>query len=384
MNNKIAHFFNSIRSIKLKHGNYRKITISELLSEFTDKNLDFVDLSELDLSKYGELFLSHPTGWKSHTGVHGWTENVIWPTPDKMPDGFAPNKIMNNSKHPDEMDILHKQQIKGHGINIAVIDSPFNPNHPEYKNNIKYFQKSLIPMKNKGTHYHGSMVVGCAAGQSTGVAPDASIYYFTEGKNNDERGQEIIAVLKSVIEFNKKQKTVNKINILSCSWAPQRKTTNQKEFDEVMRLFQELESDNIKIIFCGGAKTKDSFSVSNVDFLPTSKNTQTEYQDNIVYIPTNEKTVPYDKGGYLYQKLGGDSSAAPYLAGVYACALQDNKIFMTRPNWQEELDTILKETATPMKNSGKMINPIGIRERVTQIAREMELNLIKQKSLQNE
>lgn len=385
MNNKIAHFFYSIRSIKHKIHPYTKIThIDELINKFTSTNLNFIDLSELDLSDYGDFFMSHPTDWKSHTGVYGWTENVIWPTPDKLPKGFNPKKHINDHKHPSEIDTLHKRNITGHGINIAIIDGVFNKEHPEYKNNIKYLQDPLLKMRNNESHFHGSMVVGCAVGKTTGVAPDASVYYFTAGKSDQDKGRETIQVLRSVLDFNKKQSTKNKIHILSCSWAPQRKTTNMKEYDEVMRLFQELESDNVKIIFCGGKKTRNSFSVSTVDFLPTSKDTKTEYKDNIVYIPTNEKTVPFHTGGYLYQKLGGDSSAAPYLAGVYACALQNNEIFMTRLNWQEELDTILKETATPIKNGGKMINPTGIVERVTQIAREMEINLIKQNGTQYE
>ena len=123
-------------------------------------------------------------------------------------------------------------------------------------------------------------------------------------------------------------------------------------------------------------------------FFPTDENIDLskrffDYPETIGIPTLNMSHIDY-KGRKQFQPSGGDSSAAPYLAGVYACALQDNKIFMTRPNWQEELDTILKETATPMKNGGKMIKPIGIRERVTQIAREMEMNLIKQKSLQNE
>ena len=150
-----------------------------------------------------------------------------------------------------------------------------------------------------------------------------------------------------------------------------------------MNLFDEIEAQGIKIILCGGDdldKFKPSFSVSKRDFVPTSLDTHSTEYNETIKIPTNEKTVPYNTGGYLYQKIGGDSSSAPYLAGVYACALQDNQIFMTRPNWQQELNTILQQTATPIKSGEKIINPLGIREQVTKIAHEMEMNLIKQKS----
>ena len=383
MNDIIKKFFSGIAAVKRKSGTYKKIkSIEDLLSY--NSNLDFVDLSELDLSNFGDFFTSHPTGPFSFTGVHGWTENVIWPTPDKMPNGFNPQQYIDKNKHPSEIDLLHKNNITGRGINIAIIDNVFNPNHPEYKNNIKHLQVPLMKMKNNTPHFHGSMVVGRAVGKTTGVAPDAQVYYFTRAKSDQERGQETIAVLKSVLDFNKKQTTKNKINILSCSWAPQQMSTNDQEYNEIMNLFKKIETSGVKIIFCGGNKTKSSFAVSTIDFMPTSKDTESEYHDNIVYIPTNEKTAPYHTGGYVYQKLGSDSSAAPYLAGVYACALQDNQIFMSHPNWQQELDTIMKETAITSKNGALIINPINIRKRVSEIAHDMKMNLIKQKSTQHE
>ena len=384
MNNLIKKFFSGINAIKRKSGTYKKITTEELVSRFTKENLDYVDLSDLDLSNFGDFFTSHPTGPFSHTGAHGWTENVIWPTPDKMPKGFNPQKYIDSHKHPKEIEISN--EITGRGINIAIIDGVFNPNHPEYRDNIKYFQQPLIKMKSDSTHYHGSMVVGCAVGKTTGTAPDASVYYFTRAKNNDEAPMEIIAVLKSVLEFNKKQSKQNKINILSCSWNPARFAINNKEYTEIMNLFNEIEAQNIKIILCGDNSNeyKSSFSVSKRDFVPTSLDTHSTEYNETIKIPTNEKTVPYNTGGYLYQKIGGDSSSAPYLAGVYACALQDNTIFITRPNWQQELDTIMKETATKSKNGALIINPINIRKRVFEIAHEMKMNLIKQKSTQHE
>jgi hypothetical protein len=44
----------------------------------------------------------------------------------------------------------------------------------------------------------------------------------------------------------------------------------------------------------------------------------------------------------------------------------------------------MRETAIESEHGGKMINPAGIRERVTQIAREMELQIAKQNGTQHE
>ena len=51
---------------------------------------------------------------------------------------------------------------------------------------------------------------------------------------------------------------------------------------------------------------------------------------------------------------------------------------MTRPNWQAELNEILKPTATRRSDGNYVINPSGIRARITEIVKQMEMNLIKQ------
>lgn len=364
---------------------YKKyIDIVQLQADFASKSMDYVDLSELDLRDYGDLFMSHPTGPFSQNGIHGWTSRVIWPSADKMPPNFNPHTIMEQAKHPDEIDGIG---ATGRGINIAVIDNPLYASHPEYANNIKYHQKTMFKMKEPNRkHFHGSMVLGCAVGKTTGVAPDANIYYFEQGKKNEERGKEMIAILQSILDFNSKQKSADKkINILSWSWTPKRITTTPEEYTQVLSLLQQIESQNIKIIFCGDDDIyPESYSVSKSDYIPCDKHTnvggeKTEYQ-NVLGIPTNEKTVPMVDGGYLYQKLGGDSSAPPYLAGVYACALQGNQIFMQRPDWQKELNDILAETALEAPNGGRIINPKAIRNHVSEISRQMEMAIFKQNS----
>lgn len=56
---------------------------------------------------------------------------------------------------------------------------------------------------------------------------------------------------------------------------------------------------------------------------------------------------------------------------------------MTRPNWQAELNDILKSTATKNPDGNYMINPTGIRARVTEIVKQMQLDIIKQQYIEN-
>lgn len=325
--------------------------------------------------------------------VTSWTDNITWP--ESIAQTINPQKILEQGKHPSEMDSVH-EHATGKNISIAIIDQRLYLDHPEYSDRIKLYEK-VGNWISDAPDYHGSLVVGCAAGKTTGTAPDADIYYFAAnnwlpigkfkhaiaklfGKQTLELGHRayINTAIRRVLETNKTLPENQKIRFLSCSWG-----TNKDQFREQSdELFDECEKNGIMVL---GGYYKPHRNKS----IPCNKSGKIHLMTNqditkLVGIPTDCKTTPYYKGGYMYTKFGGASSTYPYLAGVFACACQDNEIFFTRANWQDDLFQIMQETAIQNNNGPKMINPIGIRERVTQIAREMEMNLIKNKRLQNE
>lgn len=354
--------------------------------------LDYHDLSELDLREYKDLFDYAPTESMPRTGIRGWTTNVIWPSPDKMPDGFNPMEIMERAKRPNT-----NAGATGRGINVAVIDNMLDTTNPEFADRIKHFEGPVDGSEIR-TNNHASMVVGHIAGRHTGMAPDANIYFFTKRTYPDRKkfGQEICKVLQNVIKFNNAQTPENKIHILSCSWGVRKKYHHPQIFE----LFDQLEKSGVKIILCGTDDMALNYTVSPRDFMPCNNPNMTDVQSNvqtagqeyldswnikytldkIVGIPTNMRTTPMSTDGWQYNITGGESSAAPYIAGVYAAALSGNQLFMTRPDWQSELNDILKSTATQTPDGNYMINPSGIRGRVSEIVKQMEMDLIKQRA----
>jgi len=371
MNNKLKKLLRAIKNLKLRTQRYKKIkSIDELYGIYS---LNYHDLSDLDLSGAGNLFLGNRMTDKSVVG--GWTENVIWPTPDKMPAGFNPLQVLNNSKEPNGIENLRAKNITGRGVNIAIIDMALNRTHPEYASNIKYYTENEIlkDTPNK-TSMHGSLVCSASAGHECGTAPDANIYYFADGLVGDFE-QQLIA-LKKVLALQQTLPDNEKIRILSCSWGIEGNSSGIKNtpenIEETYKVIQELQNSGIAVVQCSGRE----FSQFNPRFGPSRQNT--------ISIPTDGRTFAYFTGGYKYGNSNGDSAAAPYLAGVYACALQGNQIFCTRPNWIKEINDIMKRTATESENGGKIINPVAIVDAVSQIAREMEMNLIKQKKMQHE
>lgn len=168
---------------------YKKVaSIDEIKNEHT---LDYHDLSALDLREHKDLFMYASTESMPRSGIRGWTTNVIWPSPDKMPDGFNPMEIMERAKRPNT-----NAGATGRGINIAVIDNMLDTTNPEYAGQIKYFE-GAIDGQQLPPNKHASMVVGHIAGQHTGMAPDANIYFFTKRTYPDRKkiGQEICKVL---------------------------------------------------------------------------------------------------------------------------------------------------------------------------------------------
>ena len=392
--NLFQKFYSAINTIRQKISQqagiqYKKVaSIDEIKNEHT---LDYHDLSALDLREHKDLFDYAPTESMPRSGIRGWTTNVIWPSPDKMPDGFNPMEIMERAKRPNT-----NAGATGRGINIAVIDNMLDTTNPEYAGQIKYFE-GAIDGQQLPPNKHASMVVGHIAGQHTGMAPDANIYFFTKRTYPDRKkfDQEICKVLQNVIKFNNEQTPENKIHILSCSWGARKKYSPQ-----VYELFDQLEASGVKIILCGSDDMTADYTMSMRDFIPCNNPNMTDVQpdvqaagqemldnwaikytpDKIVGIPTNMRTTPMGADGWQYNITGGESSAAPYIAGVYAAALSGNQLFMTRPDWQSELNDILKSTATQTPDGNYMINPSGIRGRVSEIVKQMEMDLIKQRA----
>lgn len=384
----IKKFFSGIGAIKRKSGTYKKIhTIDELLDLPNHvlpnyRKLHHVDLSELDLREYTDMFVGQLSGYTSAQDakqqhiVLSWTDDVIWPPKEHMPKGFDPQKILQDAKSPYGMNTVHKSGATGQDIGIAIIDQRLYAEHPEYVGRIKHNEYIGGFPKRNDIDYHPSLVCGCAVGRTTGTAPDADLYFFAadnhekteSGKIELSRKNAIIA-LKRILEINKALPGHKKIRFLSCSWG----ASDDLHEQECRALFDECEHNGIMVL--GGGYKHNNFSSCDKSY-PITK--------GHVGIPTDGKTTPFWRGGYYYTRQGGSSSTFPYLAGVYACACQGNQIFFTRPNWQADLDTIMRETAIESEHGGKMINPIGIRERVTQIAREMELQIAKQNGTQHE
>ncbi|MCL2758565.1 MAG: S8 family serine peptidase [Alphaproteobacteria bacterium] len=340
-----------------------------------------VDVRDIDLREADERLIgpvANPQEFWGDNSVYigGWTDDVKWPDASKMPPFFAPALMLEAAKKPEfGVPELHEQGIDGRGIGIAIIDHRLNLEHPEYKDKIKHYEVIENKWDKNGVDYHGSLVVGCAAGENTGTAPGADIYYIAAENWPDKDGdpstmERFNMAIRKIIDINKNLPPEKKIRFLSCSWGGDAHLF-AKETEE---LFDLAEQNGIMVLGGGHrGRTGDGYIFFNPKY-------KFENEYGMVGIPTDGKTNPWFLGGYAYDRMGGASSMFPYLAGVFAMALQGNMAFCNQPDWQSKLMEIMKNTAQSDEKGGKgkIINPAGIVKEVARRAREIELEMIKQ------
>lgn len=369
------------------------------------------ELSTLDLQD-AKKYLDGPT-WTPEAEktrkddsvpyISGWHDSVKWPDESKMPKFFNPKFILRTAKRPAFVSGLHTKGKTGKNVSIAIIDQRLNLGHPEYKDRIKRYEIIKNDWFSDGWHkesdYHGSLVVGVAAGKTTGVAPDADIYYVAANNWISPDEDKILSKKKELTETEKKRKKFGtnerhieavgkiiqinrdlppekKIRFLSCSFNGARPDKSE----ELQKMFEQAEEEGIMVLVVGYGHTGEN---DNPNFSSFDKRyNKSDYAkvkipvfDNRIYVPTDGKTNPFFKGGYMYERLGGVSSTLPYLAGVFALALQDNILFAQQKDWQDKIMRIAMSTATEREDGMRIINPAGIVDAVAEQTRKLQLEI---------
>ncbi|MEP7162284.1 MAG: S8 family serine peptidase [Candidatus Moraniibacteriota bacterium] len=140
---------------------------------------------------------------------------TIWPEKENLPQGFNPEKLLEESKNPGlGIRELHEQGITGQGVVVAIIDQRLDINHPEYKDSISdYFEygetgKEEISM-------HGPSVASLLVGKDCGVAPGAKLVYkaVPAGRSFHLEAE----ALNDIIKKNKTISQSEKVRVVSCS-----------------------------------------------------------------------------------------------------------------------------------------------------------------------
>ena len=263
-----------------------------------------------------------------------------------LPSGFDPSVIMELNKNPGVgLSQLHNEGITGKEIGIAIIDGTLLVDHVDYKDRVMLYEE--IPVSESPSEMHGPAVASIALGNTTGVAPEANLFYIAadlsdpEDPYSDSRDFHNYAkAVYRVLEINKSLDENKKIKIISLSvgWVSEEK--GYKEFDEAIKVaikngifVVSVNSLDNEYNGCSGwtiekAPLKDPEDPTSYEPCSWWKEYFIENSDDFVaeeniLIPSSRTTAsPTGINDYVYYRSGGMSWAIPYIAGLYALSLQ--------------------------------------------------------------
>jgi hypothetical protein len=319
------------------------------------------DLTKLDMT--GSLVdLMHAT----------FDSKTQWPLTAKMPAGFNPQNIMEIGKDPGlGIRALHEQGINGQGIAIAIVDQPLLVDHQEYKDRIRLYEEINVLPESKAA-MHGAAVTSIAAGKTTGVAPEADVYYIgswtgdwePETNNFTWNFEYYARAIHRILEINRKLPEDQKIRVIAMQvgWSP-----DQAGYQEITAAVEEAKKAGVFVINSSLSETyglnfhglgREPLADPNEfpAYEPGSWWKQQFFDrgslSNTLLVPMDSRTTASPTGteDYAFYRVGGWSWSIPYLAGMYALAAQVKPDITPEEFWE----VALKMGKTiPIEHDGK-------------------------------
>lgn len=295
-----------------------------------------------------------------------------WPSKDKLPKNFDPEKIMEIGKDPGlGIKELHKAGITGKGVNVAIIDQPLLKEHKEYKGKIVKYTvigatKEELNDRGWKTSAHGPAVTSLFVGKTCGVAPGASLYYWAEPTWKADYKYPI-DILEEIIAYNKNKSLAGKIRVVSFSLGY---CDDFKNFKLWKPELEKAKKEGLIVVHCSDIYIPAGCPLNKDRNNPA--NYYSAWKGNfkgMIYVPVDNRAYASGYGeninkftekDYSFDGIGGNSWGAPYLSGVITLGLQVN------PNLTEDMIyKYLRETGTPF-NGGWIINPAKFIEKIKQ------------------
>lgn len=309
---------------------------------FCYKDMSKHDLSNLDINHLNKLTFNSST---------------IWPSADKMPKDFNPQKLLEERKNPmmGIMD-LHNKGITGKGVIVATIDSGYQGiEHVEFAGSKI---KAIDVCENPEYHFHAEGVLANLCGQNVGIAPEVKVYHYNTQIGGSKRDLTILKALKDIL--NKVENGIN-IRAVNISGAL---CDNKELKSKVINIVEKLESYNCEVIdsaIFGKTFTNVEYGINsdikNKEDVDFAKWANKDHDLKKVGIVCGGKVVPEfcNNDGYKYEQESCYSWTIPQAVGLYALCLQVNKNL----TWKD-FENMAKESAITNEKGIKVVNPKGI------------------------
>ncbi len=291
---------------------------------------------------------------------------TVWPPPSRLPENFSPGEMLEQGKNPGlGIQSIHKQEITGKGVGIAVIDQPLLLGHEEYKSRISHYDAAGL--EGWPPAMHSAPIASIAVGKEIGVAPGASLSFYAVPMWKRENIYYIRA-LRDIMKRNENMPEDEKIRVVSISNGAFR---HYPDFEKLQAIMEQAEKAGIFIITCDTSL----YPYATLTLIPgkdpnqASSYSQGFYgiKDPQLMIPTSNKTIASHRGldVYTYERKGGMSWAAPYIAGLAALAFQVDPDIDPGLIWDDLVRTAVKSEAGPVVNPPGFLKHIKIRQKET-------------------
>lgn len=317
-----------------------------------------------------------------HADFNGGTK---WP--ESLPDGFDPNKIMELGKDPGlNVRLLHERGITGQGVGVAIIDMSLLVDHVEYRDRLQHYEE--INCAQDTSSYHGTAVASIAVGETTGVAPDADLYYIAQTTDVLMRVwydfRWMAECVNRIVDINEQLPQDRKIRVLAIqsgwSWGHigytkmARAVERAKEAGIFVVSSVLYETYDNRMAFHGLGR--DSRTDPNLlesygpgEFWAESflNGTGGGYSGSSLMFPMDSRTTasPVRQDDYVFYSRGGWSWTTPYIAGLYALACQVKPDVTPEEFWSVGLSTG-DEVKIVREGRGfwlrKIVNPVKLIE----------------------
>lgn len=336
-----------------------------------DVDLRHADLRRVDLSACSDQLLARAT----------FDTATQWP--DGMPEGFRPETALEEGKNPGlGIRELHNRGITGRGVSIAIIDQTLLVDHVEYRDRLRHYEEINA---SQVAEMHGPAVASIAVGKSVGVAPEADLYYFATPSESRQKRASIAHAISRVLEINELLPPEMKIRVISLShgWLP-----GQPEYEVVDAAVRKARDNGIFVVstsvgryysaglwrrfyLLGLGGTPGSDPDDPASYRPgySWKEEFPELPGDSLLIPMDSRATagPTDTEDYTFYRIGGMSWSIPWVAGLYALALQVNPKTTPKSFARAALET---STYIPLHwedrdiQFGPIVNPIGLIEKL--------------------
>jgi membrane protease YdiL (CAAX protease family) len=288
------------------------------------------DLSALDLSGTPEIIAGDVT----------FNSNTVWPGAERLPAGFDPQRIMELGFNPGlGVRSLHARGITGRGVGIAVIDQPLLTGHVETAGRLRWYE--TVSLTESGmVSMHGPAVSSIAAGRTAGAAPEADLYYFSYDVDPSALLWQLDYVatgIRRVLQLNQVLPPDQRIRVISISlgWDPY----SGPGYYDVAAAVEEARARGVLVVHTSmqyvygiGYMGLDRGPLDDPDqfesFKPSPWWEETFFSGRMpgrtIYAPMDSRTAadPAGANAYAFYRRGGLSWTTPWIAGVYALAVQ--------------------------------------------------------------